>query len=153
MPDDQTNPPFTIRPATRDDIEQIVCLDRDITGVIKPDYWRQQFDLAQRPESQQYFLVAEGQDRFLGFIIGKVRAWEFGSPPCGWIFALNVLPKCRLNGVGSGLFEAVCARFREVGITKVRTMIARDAQLVMSFFRSQGLMAGPFIELEKDLDE
>jgi ribosomal protein S18 acetylase RimI-like enzyme len=151
MPDDQPN--LTIRPAIPDDVAQITRLDQETTGVAKPDYWRQQFDLAQRPENQQYFLVAEGEGQFLGFIIGKVRAWEFGSPPCGWIFALNVPPKLRLHGAGSALFEAVCARFRQAGVTKVRTMIARDAQLVMSFFRSQGLMAGPFIELEKDLDE
>jgi len=31
-------------------------------------------------------------------------------------------------------------------------MLARDDQLVMSFFRSQGMMAGPFIQLEKSLD-
>jgi hypothetical protein len=37
-------------------------------------------------------------------------------------------------------------------MNKVRTMLARDANLVMSFFRSQGMMAGPFVELEMDLD-
>ncbi len=46
----------------------------------------------------------------------------------------------------------MCRCFRETGVTKIRTMIARDAQLVMSFFRSQGLMAGPFVQLEMDLE-
>jgi hypothetical protein len=31
-------------------------------------------------------------------------------------------------------------------------MIAREDQLNMSFFRAQGMMGGPFIELEKPLD-
>ena len=34
----------------------------------------------------------------------------------------------------------------------MRTMMARDNHLLMSFFRSQGMMAGPYIELEKALD-
>jgi hypothetical protein len=33
----------------------------------------------------------------------------------------------------------------------VRTLVARDNGLVLSFFRSQGLMAAPVITLEKDL--
>jgi hypothetical protein len=31
-------------------------------------------------------------------------------------------------------------------------MTARDNHLVLSFFRSQGMMAGPFIELEATLN-
>jgi len=37
-------------------------------------------------------------------------------------------------------------------VNKVRTLLARDNHLVMSFFRSQGMMAAPFIALERDLD-
>ncbi|MFL9829192.1 hypothetical protein ABTU92_30755, partial [Rhodoplanes sp. SY1] len=59
----------------------------------------------------------------------------------------------RLAAVGSSLFAAICERFRKAGVSKVRTMIARDHQLILSFFRSQGMMGGPFVELEMDLDE
>jgi hypothetical protein len=31
-------------------------------------------------------------------------------------------------------------------------MLSRDNKLILSFFRSQGMMAGPFIPLEMDLD-
>ena len=31
-------------------------------------------------------------------------------------------------------------------------MLARDNTLILSFFRSQGMMAGPLIPLEMDLD-
>ena len=43
-------------------------------------------------------------------------------------------------------------RLRADGVDTVRTMIARDDPLNMSFFRAQGMMAGPFIELEKPLE-
>ena len=39
------------------------------------------------------------------------------------------------------------------GDTKLRTMLARDNTLILSFFRSQGMMAGPFIPLEMDLEQ
>ena len=43
-------------------------------------------------------------------------------------------------------------RMQESGVKTVRTMLARDDALNMAFFRSQGMMAGPFIPLEMDLD-
>ena len=48
-----------------------------------------------------------------------MRAWEFGSAPCGWVFALSVDPEARLGGVGSALMEAISRNFREAGIDNV----------------------------------
>ena len=81
-----------------------------------------------------------------------MRAWEFGSPPSGWMFAVQVRARLRVLGLGSRLFEAVCARFRAAGVDRVRTMVARDNTVIHSFFRSQGMTAGPFIELEMRLE-
>jgi GNAT superfamily N-acetyltransferase len=146
---------FTIRPAAERDVAKIVELDRVLTGVEKTAYWHERFENYGRSGRRDLFLVAgDDGDGFFGFILGEVRAWEFGSPPCGWIFAVGVDPDQRLEGVGTALFEAICAAFRTANVSKVRTMLARrDHSLLMSFFRSQGMMAGPFAQLEKDLDE
>jgi len=142
-----------IRPVIAADIEQVIELDTKITAVAKPEYWHNLFNRYRSGGSSQVFLVSTRGPAVLGFIIGEIRAWEFGSPPCGWVFTIAVDPDLRLGGTGSALFEAVCACFRKAGVSKVRTMLARDAELVMSFFRSQGMMGGPFIQLEKDIDE
>ena len=81
-----------------------------------------------------------------------MRDWEFGSPPCGWVFAIDVQPAARQVGVGTRLLAAICAAFRRAGVRTVRTMLARDNTLILSFFRSQGMMAGPFMSLEMELD-
>lgn len=143
---------FVIRGAKSADIPAIRSLDTRITGVAKPDYWEDMFArYGERPN--RFFLVAEDEDRSLvGFIIGEVRAWEFGSPPCGWIFALEVDSAVRLQKVGSRMFEAMCACLAEAGVDTVRTMLARDDELNMAFFRSQGMMGGPFIQLEMPVD-
>ena len=143
-----------MRPATQGDVERIIELDTLLTGIAKPDYWRDEFKSHGRRGRSHFFLVAtSGGSGLLGFIVGEVRAWEFGSPPCGWIIAIEVDPKQRLEGVGTALFNAGCECFRKANVSKVRTMLARSDQLIMSFLRSQGMMAGPFTELEKDLDE
>ncbi|MFI5022935.1 MAG: GNAT family N-acetyltransferase [Alphaproteobacteria bacterium] len=153
LPAAEPEPGPHIRPAAPEDVRSIIALDEDVTGLAKPRYWQ---DLYERYGSTRragrFFLVAEGEGRIEGFIIGEVRAWEFGSPPCGWIFAIQVRPKGRLKGTGTRLFAAMCDCFRRAGVEKVRTMLARDNALILSFFRSQGMMAGPFIELEMSLD-
>jgi ribosomal protein S18 acetylase RimI-like enzyme len=143
---------LTIRDARPDDVPAVVRLDERITGIAKPAYWRDIFEGRGQREAG-VFLVAEHDGRMAGFIIGEVRAWEFGSPPCGWIFAIGVDPEGRLGGVGTQLFQSICERFRKAGVPTVRTMLARDDTVIMSFFRSQGMTGGPFIELEARLDD
>jgi len=141
-----------VRPVGAADVAQVIALDAKVTGVAKADYWYEVFHrYGSRGAKQRFFLVAESAGAILGFVVGEVRDWEFGSPPCGWVFGINVRPDARLAGVGTKLLEAICAGFRRAGVTKVRTMLARDNNLVLSFFRSQGMMAAPFIPLEMDL--
>lgn len=142
-----------IRQAVRADVPALIALDEEVTGLAKPKYWEEIFDRYGAPRRQPlFFLVAEQGGRIEGFIVGEVRAWEFGSPPCGWIFAIQVRRASRLAGVATQLYNALCDAFRRTGVKKVRTMMARNNQLILSFFRSQGMMAGPFIELETTLE-
>ena len=144
---------LNIREAESVDIPAVSRLDTRITGMTKPDYWADMFErYGTRPN--RFFLIAKGEDdNLVGFIIGEVRAWEFGSAPSGWIFALGVDPEVRLNRIGTRLFEAICRRLAATGVDTVRTMLARDDELNMAFFRSLGMMGGPFIQLEMPLDE
>ena len=147
-----------VRRVRASDMANVIALDAHVTKLAKPGYWNDVFRrYGKQRLHERFFLVAENRadgsnPRLLGFIIGEVRAWEFGSTPCGWVFALSVDPDARLYGAGSALLEVISAEFKKAGVSKMRTMVARDAQLPMLFFRSEGMMAGPYIQLEKDLD-
>ena len=144
---------ITIRNAVPTDLDAVISLDSVGTEEEKPAYWSDVFDrYLTVGKSDRIILVAETSEEVLGFIVGEVRAWEFGSPPCGWVFALGVSSKDREIGIGHLLFKELCLRLKQAGVTSVRTMIAREQKLVLSFFRSQGLRTGPYIELEKQLD-
>lgn len=141
-----------VRPVELADLDQVIAIDSEVTGLRKTDYWYELYHRYGAGRSRQrLFLVAEAEGAVQGFVIGEVRDWEFGSPPCGWVFAISVRSRARLAGAGTRLLEAICAGFRHAGVDKVRTLIARDNSLVLSFFRSQGMMAAPVIPLEKDL--
>jgi GNAT superfamily N-acetyltransferase len=140
------------------DIPRVIALDAKVTGLAKATYWHETFArYGKRRNDERLFLVAEpseGRTRLpiVGFIVGEVRAWEFGSAPCGWVVALSVEPGARLQGIGQALITAIADEFKRAGVSQMRTMVARDNRLHLMFFRSQGMMAGPYIELEKDLE-
>jgi len=152
------NTAMLVRRVQAADIPHVIALDTRVTKLAKAEYWS---DLFRRYGKQRlherFFLIAENHkdradSRVLGFIIGEIRAWEFGSTPCGWVFALSVEPKARLHGIGSALLDAISGEFKKAGVGKMRTMVARDGRLPLLFFRSEGMMAGRYIQLEKDLD-
>lgn len=149
-----SDPQVLVRNVHADDLAAITAIDAQITRTRKPDYWAEIYRrYGGGRRRQRFFLVAEADQEIVGFIIGEVRDWEFGSPPCGWVFAISVRASARLSGVGSHLLAAICDGFRQLGVTKVRTLLARDNHLILSFFRSQGMTAAPFIPLELDLDQ
>jgi ribosomal protein S18 acetylase RimI-like enzyme len=134
-----------IRRARAADLAQVIEIDARITGLRKPAYWK---GILRR---YRLFLVLAERTRVQGYIVGEVRDWEFGSPPCGWVFGIGVRPEARLKRAGSELLEALCESFRRRGVDSVRTLLARDNALVLAFFRSQGMIAAPFIALERGL--
>jgi len=140
-----------IRGARRRDLAQVIEIDARITGLRKPAYWTGILRRYGGRSPGRFFLVAIEGNEVQGYAVGEVRDWEFGSPPCGWVFGLGVRPETRLRGTGTRLLEAMCAAFRRRRVEKVRTLLARDNALVLAFFRSQGMMAAPFIALERDL--
>ena len=136
----------SIRPAQVSDLPAISALDRRLTGSDKPQYWQDMLG------PDRHFLVAETDKGALaGFIAGEIRAWEFGQPAAGWVFAIQIEPRLRLHGVGTQLFEALVERFKAKGVTRVRTLVDRKDHLILSFFRAQGMVAGPSLQLDKDL--
>ena len=144
-----------MRPVRRSDLDAVIGIDAKVTGIEKRSYWQsiyRRYGVSARGE-RRWFLIAETEGRVVGFLIGEVRDWEFGSPPCGWVFALDVDPGVRQAGIASQLLAALNAGLRRAGVRKLRTLLARDNMLILSFFRSQGMMAAPLISLELDLQD
>lgn len=143
----------TIRNAIPADVDAVVVLDQIHSSEAKPEYWKDIFThYVTSGRQDRVVLMAEAEGKILGFIVAEVRAWEFGSPPCGWVTALIISPDARELGIGKQMFEEVSTRFKKQGVQTLRTMVDRDNKLTLSFFRSLGMRTGSYIELEKKLD-
>lgn len=137
-----------IRPLDELDISAIARIDERVSGVYRPDFWegRVAFYLRRDPEASQ---VCEVDGRVVGFMLGDLRAGEFGiEEPTGWIERFGVDPECRGRDLGRALYEAMVAHFRSRGATTVRTLVDRKDPVVAGFLEKLGFAASPLQSLE-----
>jgi len=150
--------PFQIRNIQADDVAAVAQIDAAHTAETRPDLWQNLIArhlMAGRRGSERVGLVAVSlpEQTVIGYVFGQVRAFEFGSEPCGWIYAIGVQPDSLHRGVATHLFQEARVCFAQFDISLVRTMVRRNDIPVLTFFRNQGFVAGPFVELELSIDE
>src|SRR3989338_7029137 len=103
-----------LRRARPADLAPVIAIDARATGLAKPGYWAGILRRYGRG-ARSRFLVAEAEGRIVGYIVGEVRDWEFGSPPCGWVFVLGVRPQARLPRIGRRVARTIRAPFPRAG--------------------------------------
>jgi ribosomal protein S18 acetylase RimI-like enzyme len=146
-------PPFRVRPLREDDLAEVARIDALHTGLLKRDYWERLFRDFLHPDDGRFRvgLAADGGEGLAGYLLGEVRAFEFGSEACGWVYAVAVDPGFARSGIPSRLLEEACRRFHEAGVGRVRTMVRRNDVPVLAFFRSNGFSGGSYVQLERDV--
>lgn len=144
-----------VRALRADDLDDVVRIDALHTGQRKPEYWQRVFRdfFNGGKDALRVGLAAEADGVVQGYLLGEVRAFEFGSEACGWVFAVGVDRRSLRGGIASSLLAEASRRFARDGITRVRTMVRRNDVPVLSFFRSNGFVGGSFVQLELDLGE
>ena len=142
----------TLRAINELDLESVSAIDEKITGTYRPEEWERRFGyyLRRDPEGS---LVAESGGKVVGFMLGEVRAGEFGlEEPAGWIEVLGVDPDCRGRAVGRRLLEGMLQNFRDRGAKTVRTLVnEQDQGELVGFFKKNGFASAPIVTLEQDL--
>jgi ribosomal protein S18 acetylase RimI-like enzyme len=144
------------------DLEAVVALDASLTGEAKATYWgpvverfltRKSCIALAASAASATSAAGEPGDGLDGFLFGERRAFEFGSEACGWVLAVGVRMSAARTGVATALMEQARRQFAAMGVTAVRTMVRRTDVPLLSFFRSQGFVGGPFVQLELGLED
>jgi ribosomal protein S18 acetylase RimI-like enzyme len=135
------------------DIGAIVRIDERITGIYRPEVWERRvgYYLRRDPDSSQ---VAEIDGRVVGFMLGDVRAGEFGlEEPSGWIERFGIDPDFRGRDLGKAMFAALIEHFRSRGANTVRTLVDPREAGVTGFLGALGFTPAPLQALEIRLAE
>lgn len=141
-----------LRPVTDLDLDAVTAIDEKISGTYRPSEWegRVAYYIRRDPELS---LVAELEGKVVGFMLGEVRAGEFGlEEPAGWIEVMGVDPDVQGKSIGRALLEGMVAGFRARGAKKVRTLVDAEGQeALLKFFEATGFTATPTRLLERTL--
>ena len=143
---------LTFRPISELDIEAVCAIDEKISGSYRPDDWERRFMYYLR-RAPELSLVAEAGDKVVGFMLGEVRAGEFGlEEPAGWIEVLGVDPEFRGRSIGRKLLERMLEGFHRHGARSVFTLVDGKSQAsLLAFFEAGGFSPTSIQTLERRL--
>jgi len=141
---------ITLRPVSELDIEAVCAIDERLSGEDRPDDWERRISYYIRRDPELSLVAVEGH-RVVGFMLGEVRAGEFGlKEPAGWIEVLGVDPECQGRSIGKKLLEGMLAGFKARGAKAVRTLVNETEQKeLVSFFEAGGFKPTPIRTLER----
>jgi predicted N-acetyltransferase YhbS len=139
---------ISLRPLSSSHVEGIVEIDRQILGKKRQSFWKKKVR-AVESNSPPTGIVAELENKVIGFILGEVSGWGFGVPASvGWIDTLGVDPKYQKRGVAKALMKELIKNFREAGVKNIYTLVNWDDWDLLQFFRRMGFTRGDMINLE-----
>jgi ribosomal protein S18 acetylase RimI-like enzyme len=144
---------LNLRPMTLADLDAIVEIDSKVLGKPRPNYWKKKIEL---PNVRYPFscLVAELEEKVIGFIVGEVSGWEFGIPDTiGWISTIGVDPEYQNRGVARRLSQEFIKNLRAIGVTIVYTLVNWSDWDLLKFFHAMGFTrGGDMINLELKIE-
>jgi len=137
-----------IRAMRKDDLPQLIELDKKITGKERSPSWPQKVSSHFQTYDLSLCFVAEEGDRIRGFILGNIRGAEYGLPLGGWIDIMGVDPEYQGRGIGRRLAEAFTEECQLRGI-KARVMVRQGDERLQGFLVRLGFRRGDLISFDK----
>jgi ribosomal protein S18 acetylase RimI-like enzyme len=138
--------PLTIRPARAEDLDALVRLLEVLFSIeadFEPEAARQRRGLALMLDdpARRIVLVAARGREIVGMVTGQLVVSTAEGALSAWIEDLVVDASARHGGVGSALLEAVSARARSLGATRLQLVADRANAPALAFYARMGWRA------------
>ena len=141
-----------IRSLEKGDLAAIVNMEERQTGVARPDYWDKRLEISEAIRPHWASLVAEYDNRVVGFILGRAGEHEFGLPgTVAWVEMIGVDPAYRRRGIADELIEQFTASAEDHGIKTIFTLIDPNRSELQHFFSQRGFVQGKMLHYQKEL--
>jgi ribosomal protein S18 acetylase RimI-like enzyme len=144
---------YEVRTMRRDDLDAVVEIDRASSGRRRAAYFTRLLERALEAGGVQISLVAESDERVVGYLVGTVFYGEFGiAEPVASIDAIGVDSRFRRRGVGKSLMRQLKRNLGALGVSSLRSEVSWDSFGLLAFFREQGFVPASRLCLERSLD-
>jgi ribosomal protein S18 acetylase RimI-like enzyme len=141
-----------VRNMEKGDLPAIVDMEEKQTGLARPHYWEKRIELSEAIRPHWASLVAEIDNRVVGFVLGRAGELEFGLPrTVAWIEMIGVDPAYRRRGVAQALVEKFAESAEDHGIRTIFTLITSNQTDMQQFFSRLGFVHGKMLHYQKEL--
>ena len=97
-------------------------------------------------------MVAELDNRVVGFVLGRAGEYEFGLPgTVAWIEIIGVDPGFRRQGIAQGLVKQFAESAEDHGIKTIFTLVNSSHDEMQHFFSRLGFAHGKMLHYQKEL--
>ena len=141
-----------VRNMEKDDLPAIVDIEERQTGLARPHYWEKRIEMSEAIRPHWASLVAEIDNRLVGFVLGRAGELEFGLPgTVAWIEMIGVDPAYRRRGVAQALVEKFAESAEDHGIRTIFTLITSNQAEMQQFFTRLGFVQGKMLHYQKEI--
>lgn len=141
-----------IRNLQKDDLSAIVNMEERVTGMARKSYWEKRIEISEAIRPHWASLVAELDNRVVGFILGRAGELEFGLPgTVAWIEIIGVDPAYRHQGIARQLIESFAASAEDHGINTIFTLVDHAKPEMERFFTRLGFAQGKMAHFQKEI--
>ena len=143
---------ISVRNLEKRDLSAIVSLEERQTGIARPAYWEKRIEISEAIRPHWASLVAEIDNRVVGFVLGRAGEFEFGLPgTIAWIEIIGVDPAYRGQGIAQQLVGQFAESAEDHGIKTIFTLISSSQDDMQQFFSRLGFVHGKMLHYQKEL--
>ena len=141
-----------VRNLEKRDLRAIVNMEERQTGVARPEYWEKRIEISEAIRPHWASLVAELDNRVVGFVLGRAGEFEFGLPgTVAWIEIIGVDPAYRSKGIAQELVGRFAESAEDHGIKTIFTLVSNQQNEMQHFFSRLGFVHGKMLHYQKEL--
>lgn len=142
-----------VRSLREDDLSAIIRIDRKLTGNDRTPYYEHKLVEVMRESGVRVSLVAELDDRPVGYIMARVDFGEFGhTEPAAVIDTIGVDPGHARHGIARALLSQLLANLASLHVETVRTVVMWDSFPLLRFLADCGFAPGQHLVLTRTID-
>ncbi len=142
-----------VRTMRREDLPEIVRIDRAITGRDRRDYIDGKLAEALDDSSIRVSLTARRDGAIVGYLMAAADLGDFGrTEPVAVIDTIGVDPDYAHHGIGRALMSQLFANLGALRIERIETVVAPSDQALLAFFQDIGFVRSQRLAFVRPLD-
>jgi ribosomal protein S18 acetylase RimI-like enzyme len=141
-----------VRTLSAKDLEDVVRVDRHVTGRERRDYVRRALDEALRESGVRISLAARVDGILAGYVMARADLGDYGrTEPAAVLDTIAVSPEYAHRGVGSALLEQLFLNLDALRIERVETVVEARAVELLGFIYGAGFAPAQRLAFVKPL--